>query len=120
LTERRRFLRFTAKDIGVEYRICHEREVNGSSCAKDLSREGMRFATSKKIERGTLVDIKFLLPGEPRPVYLTGEVAWTSAAEEEIDPGYMIGIKFFKINNFDRARLLDHAYTEWLKSSKSC
>jgi len=119
VTERRRFLRFMTKDVGVEYRICHEKELNGSSCVKDLSREGTRFAISKKIESGTLLDIKFLLPKEPKPVYLMGEVVWASETEEEKDPGYMIGVKFFKIDNFDRLRLLDHAYAEWLKSSKS-
>lgn len=119
MTERRKFLRFNTADVGMEYRICQEKELNGTSCVKDLSREGTRFLISKKLNRGTLINMKFVLPGDPRPVYLTGEVMWTAEIVEQTYPDYMIGIKFRKIDSFDRVRLLDYAYSEWLKSSKA-
>lgn len=107
-----------ATNVGMEYRMYHKREISGSSCIKDLSREGMCCSISKKLEKGTLLDMKFLLPGDVKPIYLTGEVMWANESKEKKEFGYIVGVKFSKIDNFDRMRLLDHAYTEWLKLSK--
>jgi hypothetical protein len=66
-----------------------------------------------------MLDLKFFLPDDTKPIYLTGEVIWANEYAEKKDLGYAVGVKFHKIDNFDRVRLLDHAYCEWLKSSKS-
>lgn len=79
----------------------------------------MRFLVPRQVKRGTLLDLKFLLPGDIKPIYITGEIVWANQDEEIKDFGYAVGVKFYKIDNFDRVRLLDHAYSEWLKSSKS-
>lgn len=118
MTERRKFLRFNT-NVGMEYRISKEREMMGSSYIKDLSREGMKFSLPRRPEKGTMMDLKFLLPDDMKPIYVTGEVRWTNEHDEQRDSGYAVGVKFHKIDNFDRVRLLDHAYSEWLKSSKS-
>lgn len=118
MTERRKFLRFPA-NVTVEYRICRERELDGISSVKDLSREGIGFSVSKRLDRGTLLDMKLVLPQDVEPIYLTGEVAWSGELQERGDFGYIAGVKFFKINNLDRTRLLNYAYSEWLKTSKS-
>lgn len=118
MTERRKFLRFSS-NVGIEYRINNEREMSGSSYVKDLSREGMRFLMPRRVENGTIMGLKFLLPGDKKPIYITGEVVWINEYEESRDFGYAVGVKFYKIDSFDRVRLLDHAYSEWLKSSKS-
>jgi hypothetical protein len=118
MTERRKFLRFPT-DVNAEYRGCREKEISGVSCIKDLSREGMRFSISRKLDTGTLLDMKFMLPGDEKPIYLTGEVIWANEPADNEDSMYLIGVKIYKIDNFDRVRLLDHAYTEWLRSSKS-
>lgn len=117
MTERRRFLRFTT-DVGMEYRTCQEKQITGSSFIKNLSREGMGFFILRRLERGILLDVKFLLPGDARPIYITGEIIWISEKTGGKDCGYDAGVKFFKIDTLDRVRLLDHAYSKWLKSSK--
>lgn len=116
MTERRKFLRF-ATEMRMEYMVSQRNEINGVTCIKDLSREGMRCLTPRQFEKGTMLDMKFLLPDDAKPVYLTGEVVWTDKSDEK-DSGYMMGIKFSKIDTLDRVRLLDYAYREWLKSSK--
>jgi Tfp pilus assembly protein PilZ len=117
VTERRKFLRFSS-NVGIEYRINKEKEICGSSYIKDLSREGLRFLIPRQVENGTMLDLKFLLPGDTKPIFITGEVVWINKYEEMKDRGYAVGVKFYKIDTFDRMRLLDHAYSEWLKSSK--
>ena len=118
MTERRRFLRFTT-DVGMEYRLCQEKQIMGSSSIKNLSREGLGFSITRKLEKGALLDVKFLLPGDEKPVYLTGEIVWIGEDAEKKDFEYAVGVKFFKIDTLDRVRLLNHAYSEWLKSSKT-
>ena len=116
MTERRKFLRFTT-NINMEYRICREKEIEGMLALRDLSRGGMGFSISKKLDRGTLLDNKLIPPGETNPIYLTGEVAWTNEVQQKKDFRYLAGIKFFKIDDLDRARLLDYVYNEWVSKT---
>ena len=118
MNERRKFLRFNT-NVTIEYRICRDIEIEGISTAKDLSGEGISFLISKRLERGTLLNMKLLLSENLNPVYLTGEVAWSGEAAEENDSKHTTGIKFFKIDNLDKIRLLDYVYGEWLKTSKN-
>ncbi|MDD5449261.1 MAG: PilZ domain-containing protein [Candidatus Omnitrophica bacterium] len=117
MNERRKFLRFTT-DVGMEYRTYQDRQITGLSFIKNISREGIGFFISRKLEKGALLDVKFALPGDTRPIYLTGEVVWISESAEKKDFEYDVGVRFFKIDTLDRGRLIDHAYTEWLKSSR--
>lgn len=119
MTEKRKSMRFTA-DVPMEYRLCRDRLIEGLTSIRDLSRGGMQFPIHRRLERGTLVNIKFILPEDERPVYLTGEVAWASGLSQKNSYEYFTGIKFFRIDNFDRVRLLDYAYNEWLKISRAC
>lgn len=103
----------------MEYRFSNLAETEGASYVNNLSREGMSFEAQRRLDEGAFLNMKILLPVDDKPIYVTGEVAWTSEAEKK-DCGYTVGIRFFKIDNYDKARLLDYVYTEWLKASKSC
>ena len=63
--------------------------------------------------------MKLVLPGDTSPVYIVGEVAWTNENLKKRDFEYMAGVKFSKIDNYDKFRLLDYVYNEWLKTSKN-
>jgi len=115
--ERRKFLRFPVH-VFMRYRYYHTIETEGISPVEDMSRGGMRFLAFRGLDKGTLLDMMLDLPGCTRPVYLRGEVAWAQQEEAEHKAcRFAVGIKFFKIDNFDKARLLDYVYGEWLRGS---
>jgi len=103
----------------MEYRLCREKEVEGTAALKDLSREGMRFSVGTKLDRGTLLDIKVILNQDTAPVFLTGEVVWISKSQEKTSFGYLVGAKFYKIEKLDKSRILDYAYNNWLATQRS-
>lgn len=102
----------------MEYRLCREKEVEGTASLEELSRGGMQFSVGKKLDRGTLLDIKIILNQDADPVFLTGEVVWISKSQEKTSFGYLAGAKFFKIEKFDKSRILDYAYNEWLAAQR--
>ena len=56
------------------------------------------------------------LPGEEEaPINAFSEVVWSAKADES---GYDTGMRFTKIKNEDKARLLDYAYNEWLRTKR--
>lgn len=88
-------------------------------CIKDLSRGGMRCGTNKKLQEGALLNIKIMVSTEEAPVFLIGEVKWTKDPQNNQDFEYLSGIKFFKIDNFDRSRILNSAYIKWLAANSA-
>jgi hypothetical protein len=80
---------------------------------KDLSREGLRMNCNDPLHKGSKLEIEMLIPGDNIPIIVSGEVAWST----RVDKGsYDSGVKLTKIERFDRARLLDYVYDEWIKT----
>ncbi|MBI3252200.1 MAG: PilZ domain-containing protein [Candidatus Omnitrophica bacterium] len=109
MTERRRYLRFNTP-LELEYRTLTLNPIFGKALAKDLSKEGLRFELKQSLPPGTAVEISLNVPGDNLPVFATGKIAWAD--------GLDAGVRLTKISHEDRARLLEHAYREWLKSFK--
>ena len=109
MTERRRYMRFSAS-VGVEYRTLTHNPIFGKALAKDLSREGLRFDSHQPIAVGTSIEICMNVPGDNLPVFATGKVAWAD--------GLGAGVKLTKINPSDRVRVLEYVYQEWLKATR--
>ena len=118
MIEKRKFLRFSTS-VMMEYRLCREKEIDGIACVKELSREGMRFSVNRRLDRGTLLDVKLILDQDSKPVFLTGEIVWVKEPQRKKDFEYLAGAKFFKIENFDKSKILDYAYNEWLTKKRS-
>ena len=108
-SERRRFMRFQAP-MDLEYRTLTLNPIFGKALAKDLSREGVRMGTKEEIPTGTPVEICLNVPGDNLPVFATGKIAWADGLEA--------GIRFTKIDQRDRARVLEYVYREWLRTNK--
>lgn len=108
--ERRRFRRFHTP-LDVEYKSLTLNPIFGKALAKDLSREGLRVKAKHALPVGMTVELALSVPGDNLPVFATGKVAWADGLEA--------GLRLTKIQQKDRARMLEHVYKEWLKDSET-
>lgn len=112
MEEKRKFMRFSTS-VDVKYRVL-ERAIEGSSLSRDFSREGIGFTGNRSMPSGANLELEINIPGEIAPIFATGEVVWVKESSKggEFD----IGVKLVKMDSFDRSRLLEYAYNEWLKA----
>ena len=109
--EQRRFMRFNLPlPLDLEYRTLTLNPIFGKTLAKDLSKEGLRLNLEQPVPLGTPVEICLNVPGDNLPVFATGKVAWADGLEA--------GIRFTKIDQGDRARVLEYVYREWVRANK--
>ena len=109
MAERRKYMRFQTS-MDVEYKTLTLNPIFGKTLAKDLSREGIRVGLKQNVPVGTTLEICLNVPGDNLPVFATGKVAWAD--------GLDVGVKLMKINQQDRAKILEYVYREWLTSSR--
>ncbi len=67
----------------------------------NLSVGGAFFAHTVPHELGTIVQLRFELPGDPEPLACKGEIV--SARDEQGEPG--MGVRFLEVRPTDRRRL---------------
>ena len=114
--ERRKFKRFDAF-MSIKLRADDVGSFGGVSLSNDLSREGMKIATNKSVQKGALVDVEISIPDDPKPVYTTGEVVWVQPnAQAKKRDDFELGIKFLMMDPVDKFRVLDYAYNNWLET----
>ncbi len=112
MKERRRFMRFNVT-VEVEYIVPgNGTPIEGISITRDLSREGMQIAINNKLLPGTELEIKLKIPGSDAPIYAKGSIVWIRKAKEESEA--IAGVKITNVSSFDRNRILDHVYKEWV------
>lgn len=110
MTERRRFLRFET----ALHAIC---DIVSEKCrkpykVKNLSKEGALLIADRKLREGAEINLTMDVPGDNVPIFATCEVAWQ---KKETDEEYQTGVRFKKIDNSDKGRLLEYIYLQWLK-----
>ncbi len=109
MIERRKYLRFSAA-VDIQYKTLTLNPIFGKALAKDLSREGLRIGVDDNVAVGTPMEMCMNVPGDNLPVFASGKVTWADGLEA--------GVRFTKINQGDRVRVLEYVYREWLKSIK--
>lgn len=114
MTERRKFMRFSTW-LDVLYNALGGPTIKMKSRLKDLSKEGIRMSSDMSMEKGSVLELEMKIPGDNIPIFALGEVAWT---EKTGNAAYDAGIRFTRIERFDRAKLLDYVYNEWIKTRK--
>lgn len=108
MTERRRFLRFqTALSA-----LCDIFSQKCKAPVKNISKEGALLVLDKKLNEGTGLDLSMDVPGDNVPIFASCEVAWQKPLH---DNTYETGVRFIKIDNSDRGRLLEYIYLQWLR-----
>ena len=67
--------------------------------SKNVSLQGLCFKCEKHLDRGDVLDLELLIPGDDEAVRLQGEVRWVkSLPEEEGHVAYDIGVKVCTVN----------------------
>ena len=111
MIERRRFLRFeTALNALCE--ITSEK-FKKSYKVKNISKEGALVLTDKKLGWGTEINMSMDVPGDNVPIFVACQVAWQKDSND--DGLYDTGMRFKKIDNSDKGRLLEYIYSRWLR-----
>ena len=111
MTERRRFLRFETA-LSALCDIVSDKS-KASYKVKNLSKEGALIITDKRLREGTEINLTMDVPGDNVPIFASCEVAWQKGSTNT--NAYETGVRFKKIDNPDKGRLLEYIYTQWLK-----
>lgn len=70
-----------------------------SALSKNVSAEGLCFASRKKLRKGDYLNLEVYLPSAVTPVRMQGEVRWSTAAAAT-DPGaYQTGVLLKTVND---------------------
>lgn len=113
MSEKRKFMRFDVA-VEVEYMVPgNGAPIEGISVTRNLSREGMQISVNSKLLAGTELEIKLRIPADAAPVYAKGDLVWVEKAEAKTESS--AGVKFTQMSPFDRNRILDHVYKEWVE-----
>lgn len=113
MSEKRKFMRFEVS-VEIEYMVPgNGAPIEGISVTRNLSREGLQLTLNSKLLPGMELEIKLKIPGDAVPIYAKGDLVWIDKAEERTESN--AGIKFTQITPFDKNRILDHVYKEWVE-----
>lgn len=112
MNERRKFMRFDVA-IEIEYMVPGNGiPVEGISIAKNISREGIQVALNSKLLPCTEIEMKLKIPGDAGPSYAKGDLVWID--KDDANAEAAAGIKLTQISPFDRTRILDYVYKQWI------
>ena len=84
------------------------------SHVKNLSRGGLKLLAGNALPKGSSVELEIEIPGDNIPAFVFSEVIWSKKAGDS----HEAGLRFTKIEPWDRSKLLDYAYEAWQKFTK--
>jgi c-di-GMP-binding flagellar brake protein YcgR len=103
--ERRRFPRL-AFNVEVEYKVLEAEATEAlASYSKDISAVGICIILLDKVDKGTLLDLKFFLPDLNRTIFAQGRVVWTEefvVGDMKTGKAFEAGIEFTKLDDVDQ------------------
>jgi len=112
MPEKRRFMRFNVLMEAIS-------RTAGGALKKfkinNISKEGVGILCDETLKAGDDIEMEIMIPGDNMPVLFKGEVAWVSDSSYN-NALYKSGIRFKKIRNEDRSRVLEYIYQKWLMS----
>ncbi|KPK42759.1 MAG: hypothetical protein AMJ78_01195 [Omnitrophica WOR_2 bacterium SM23_29] len=115
MEERRKYMRFDVS-LNIEYMVSgNSIPIEGISFSKNLSREGMQLILDKNLVPGMELEFKLRIPGDAAPIYAKGAIVWLDKAKKKGEPS--VGIRFSQISAFDRNRILEYVYNEWVEKT---
>ncbi len=117
MVERRKFMRFNTT-FHATFKS-PKGKTEGNTEIRNLSRGGLSMLIDQGLHKGTEVGLNMNVPGDNVPIFANARVAWSRKASVGDKDIFRAGLKFTKIDNFDRARLLDYVYSQWLKMLKN-
>ncbi|MCK5450997.1 MAG: PilZ domain-containing protein [Candidatus Omnitrophica bacterium] len=110
MSEKRRFIRFNVLmgAIGKTKGALKKMKIN------NFCREGVGILSHEAFDLGDDVEVEMMIPGDNIPIFFEGEVTWTGSSEKNNEARNEGGIKFKKISNKDRGRILEFIYSRWI------
>jgi len=117
MIERRRFVRFdTAMNALCEI----GRGIKRAYEISNISKEGALLLLDTPLNQDSELNLSVDIPGDNVPIFVSCSVAWQkeSVKGSIMEPKrkvYETGVKFTKIDNFDKGRFLEYIYSQWLK-----
>ena len=108
MSEKRMFERVMAP-VKIKYSLYGDGSGSGES--RDISGGGIRLSLMEKLEEGTLLSLRFEIPGVPEEIQIQGKVVW---AREVIISGkdervyYDTGINFFEDNPLKLGKIFEY------------
>jgi c-di-GMP-binding flagellar brake protein YcgR len=79
--------------------------------SRDISEGGVRLILWDRFENGTLLKLKFLLPGFNRIIVATGQIVWTqevATVDAKTKKTYDAGIEFIYVDSEDRKKITEY------------
>ena len=113
MIEKRRFVRFDT----LMNAICEiGRGIKKNYEVRNISKEGAMLLLDRPLDQGAELNLSVDVPGDNVPIFVSCSVAWQK--ESVLEPKkvvYETGVKFTKIDSFDKGRFLEYIYSQWLK-----
>lgn len=118
MTERRKFVRFDT----VMNALCEMGQgIKRAYEINNISKEGALLLLNTPLNQGSELNLSVDIPGDNVPIFVSCSVVWQK--ESIVRPFdknskrsvYETGVKFAKIDSFDKGRFLEYIYSQWLK-----
>ena len=106
MSEHRGYIRLR-ESLKIDYKIVEPVGGLGGSFSEDISGGGIRLPLKERLRPGTILDLEIHLPEFTEPIKATGEVVWLHG-RDNVEFPFVVGIKFIKIDQFDRGKLLNY------------
>ncbi|MCK4993873.1 MAG: PilZ domain-containing protein, partial [Candidatus Omnitrophica bacterium] len=108
--DKRRFMR-----LGAFLEGTFQTEVGkkGLIMLTNFSREGLKTCLNRKLDIGSILNIEIWIPGSIIPVFAQGLAVWIKKGDPDWTYPYDAGIRVVEIDQEDRERILDFAYSHW-------
>ena len=106
--ERRRFIRLEVP-IEVKYVVEEDSDpVRKRVATKDLSCDGLRFISERKLDEGSLLDLNLTIPGATNPVHIKGKAIWSKKLSTEDAAPFEVGVEFVQIEEDNKNTFLKY------------
>lgn len=103
MQDRRQYQRIDSR-LSVKYSIMTKGIIETEARSENISQDGIMVDLNDTFNLGTRLILEILLPEQPEPVMVSGEVVWQKQIKKD-PPLYATGIQYVKIAEDDASRL---------------
>ncbi|MDD5614467.1 MAG: PilZ domain-containing protein [Candidatus Omnitrophica bacterium] len=82
------------------------REDTVSAAVKNISAGGLCFTAKNKFAFGSIIKLELRLPDNKNPLYLRGEVTWSSPVKKDGADFYDTGVKILSVEEGNEQRFI--------------
>jgi len=105
MAERRKYIRLGSA-INIEYKTTGRHIAGNQTKSKNISAGGVKITIKEKLPLNSQLNLKFILPGDSKPVEVIGQIVWQQPQNEFGE--YDTGIQYVQIEPDDIQRITDY------------